>query len=64
MSSEQLLCHKCNEVIGVYEPLIMLLDGQVVETSRANTDGTRHQRGISYHGSCFALGNGGDSDVG
>ena len=62
MSGKQLLCHECNEVIGVYEPLIMMLDGQIVETSRAGMDCTHSQHTASYHRSCFARDSDSDSD--
>ena len=33
--SELLCCHRCGEPIGVYEPLITLVEGSAHETSRA-----------------------------
>jgi hypothetical protein len=32
---EMLRCHHCGDLIGVYEPLVMLHDDRVHETSRA-----------------------------
>lgn len=49
--SELLRCKHCGEVIGVYEPLVRLLDGRVHETSRAL--GPSHQAGEHYHRACY-----------
>jgi hypothetical protein len=49
--SESLRCKHCGEVIGVYEPLVRLLDGRVYETSRAFEP--FHQGGEHYHRACF-----------
>ena len=46
-------CRRCRDVIGAYEPMILLLDGTARETSRAaepDVDG----RGDRYHGHCYA----------
>jgi hypothetical protein len=46
-------CHRCRDVIGVYEPMILLADGAARETSRA-AEPDAATRGDSYHGSCYA----------
>lgn len=50
-----LRCDLCADVIGVYEPLIALVDGQVVETSLA----ARQDAGLLgegyYHRACYQL---------
>lgn len=54
--SGSLLCESCGEVIGVYEPLVRLLDGRAYETSRAVEPS--HQGGEHYHRACYGrLGN-------
>jgi len=53
-------CPRCRDVIGVYEPIILLLDGRARETSRAaepDVDG----RGERYHWHCYAQLLGADS---
>lgn len=47
------LCRFCGDVIGVYEPLIVLREGEARETSRA----ARHGRlcGELYHRACYQL---------
>jgi hypothetical protein len=49
---ETLRCRRCGDVIGVYEPMILLEDGKARETSRAaepDVDG----RGDRFHGYCY-----------
>jgi hypothetical protein len=50
-----MLCHHCGDVIGVYEPLVTLADGQPRETSRALELGNAEHRtdGACYHRSCY-----------
>ena len=46
-------CDHCHGVIGVYEPLVALLDGQVIETSRAaRADAAALGEGC-YHRACY-----------
>ncbi len=52
MSEPRQLCRFCGDVIGVYEPLIVLREGAVSETSRAAEDGLL--RGEHYHRDCYA----------
>ncbi len=54
MTVEMLHCHHCGDAIGVYEPLIALLDGrQVLETSRAAQAGVDVLTAPCYHRACF-----------
>ncbi len=46
-------CHRCGDLIGVYEPMILLVDGRARETSRAAEPDAATQ-GDHYHGSCYA----------
>jgi hypothetical protein len=46
-------CRRCSDVIGVYEPMILLVDGRACETSRAaEPDAGAH--GDLYHRCCYA----------
>ena len=47
-------CHHCGDVIGVYEPLITLVDGRAHETSRALEPDTAGLVGDCYHRACIA----------
>jgi len=51
--SEALRCEHCGEVIGVYEPLVALIDGCARETSRALEPETASRRGDCYHRACY-----------
>lgn len=44
-------CEHCGEVIGVYEPLVRILDGRPHHTSRALEPSS--QDGEHYHRACF-----------
>jgi len=46
-------CRRCRDVIGVYEPMILLVDGRARETSRA-AEPNVGTHGDGYHGSCYA----------
>ena len=46
-------CHHCEDVIGVYEPMIALTDGQARNTSRAAEQDDREPAGECYHSACF-----------
>ncbi len=50
--NNEVRCDHCGEVIGVYEPLVVIVDGEALHTSRAAAadplgDGPR------FHGICF-----------
>jgi hypothetical protein len=51
--SQWLRCHHCGEVIGVYEPLVGVLDGQAYETSRALEPSCADRGGELYHRACY-----------
>jgi hypothetical protein len=46
-------------VIGMYEPMIVLVEGKALLTSRAASDGTVPPDAHRYHETCFALIEGG-----
>ncbi len=52
-SPESLRCKICAEVIGVYEPLIALLQGQPHETSRAAREGVGAFGEACFHRACY-----------
>ncbi|MHB8241981.1 MAG: hypothetical protein ACYDHN_08320 [Solirubrobacteraceae bacterium] len=52
---EMLHCHHCDETIGVYEPLITLVEGQARETSRAAIEHPDELAAPCYHRSCFEM---------
>ena len=51
--SQSLRCEDCGEVIGVYEPLVRLLDGRAHESSRALEPVGSDRRGAHYHRACY-----------
>jgi hypothetical protein len=51
--SETARCRHCGEVIGVYEPLVRLLDGQAHATSRVLEPDIAERAGICYHRACY-----------
>lgn len=54
MTDPALRCRVCGEVIGVYEPLIVLREGAHHETSKAAADDGQ-LRGELYHRDCYPL---------
>jgi hypothetical protein len=46
-------CHHCEDVIGVYEPMIVLADGQARSTSRAAEPDHGEPVGECYHRACY-----------
>lgn len=48
-----LRCHHCDDVIGVYEPMVVLTDGQARNTSRAAEQDDREPVGECYHQACY-----------
>lgn len=48
-----LRCRHCNDVIGAYEPLVVLAEGRARETSRAAEPDVQGLIGECYHGACF-----------
>lgn len=54
MSLERAIhCQHCGEVIGVYEPLIVIVDDEAVQTSRAAARNELAHGGPYYHQPCF-----------
>jgi hypothetical protein len=51
--SRTLRCHRCDDVIGVYEPMIVLTDGRARNTSRAAEQDDREPVGECYHDACY-----------
>lgn len=54
-STERATCRHCRDVIGMYEPMVVLLDGEALLTSRAAAEGDVPHDARRYHESCFAL---------
>jgi hypothetical protein len=56
-----LRCQQCNDVIGMYEPMIVLSGGQARKTSRATERNSATEVvgefpvGECYHRACYAL---------
>jgi hypothetical protein len=50
-------CHHCGDVIGTYEPMIVVADGETRNTSRAAELATGEPTGECYHQSCYAHAN-------
>jgi hypothetical protein len=49
-----LRCKHCEDVIGVYEPMIVLHNGRAHSTSRAaEQDTARALAGACYHAACY-----------
>jgi hypothetical protein len=51
---QALRCQRCGDVIGTYEPMIVLNDGAMHETSTAANPNLASERGEHYHRACFA----------
>jgi hypothetical protein len=58
--TEPLRCRACGDVIGVYEPMIVLTDGQARNTSRAAEKSTARPLGECYHHACYREAHGQD----
>ena len=54
---EKLRCTRCGDVIGTYEPLVVLLDGRACDTSKAEMD-DGDPLGECYHRACYAQAHG------
>ena len=50
----KLTCDHCGEVIGVYEPMVAIVDGEAHETSRAAERPVAAVPGLRYHRDCYA----------
>lgn len=51
--SEVLRCRRCGDVIGVYEPLIRVTEGRLLESSRAVAPELSDDDAEHYHRACF-----------
>jgi len=52
-----LRCTRCGDVIGVYEPLIVVSDGSASATSLASDPTASCAAGERYHSSCYGATN-------
>ena len=50
-----LVCDRCGDVIGIYEPTVVV-DGEPRETSRAAEPDLGERPGPRYHRACYAQG--------
>lgn len=48
-------CHRCGDVIGVYDPLVHLAGQTARRTSRAAEPDIAHAAGRIYHDACYQL---------
>ncbi len=53
MKSSRITCDHCAEVIGVYEPAVVVTDGEPRETSRAAEPTIGSVPGERYHQACY-----------
>jgi hypothetical protein len=51
---KRLLCRHCGEVIGVYEPMVVLAHDGPVYTSPASSS-ELPRAALSFHAECFSL---------
>jgi hypothetical protein len=52
---DPLRCASCGAVIGVYEPVVHVVDGTAHRTSRAaDSHLAQSRRGMLYHAACYA----------
>jgi len=52
--AEPLRCVHCQELIGIYEPMVVVADGVPVRTSGAALSGDELLAGEHFHSDCFA----------
>jgi hypothetical protein len=51
---EAMKCGRCGDVIGIYEPVVLLSDGRARMTSAAAEPGVREAPGERFHRACCA----------
>jgi hypothetical protein len=51
--SPRIRCDHCADVIGVYEPLVLVVGGESRETSRAAEPALPFDSAEHYHRTCF-----------
>jgi len=61
--SRTVRCRHCEDVIGVYEPMTVLCDGQVRDTSRAAEPNVVDDASECYHRSCYVPAHGEDPSL-
>ncbi len=45
-------CDQCGDVVGVYEPLVLVVDGQALETSQAAEPSAAEHATERFHRAC------------
>jgi hypothetical protein len=55
---ERLECKHCRDVIGVYEPMVIVTEAQARTTSRAAEHGMGDWPGDRYHCACYVKAHG------
>jgi hypothetical protein len=53
LTTPPLKCEACDEVIGVYEPVVVVTDDEIRETSRAAEPTIGSWPGARYHRGCY-----------
>jgi hypothetical protein len=51
--ARRLRCRHCEDVIGTYEPLVLVTDSGHYHTSLAASPELYETEHVSYHGACF-----------
>jgi hypothetical protein len=51
---DDLRCARCGEIIGIYEPTIVLAGEEIRETARAADDRLPVKGAAHYHRDCYA----------
>ena len=49
-------CARCGDVIGIYEPLVLLADGLARTTSAASEPRVGEEPGEHFHRACYSAG--------
>jgi hypothetical protein len=49
----RMICDRCAQVIGVYEPMVVVVDGHPHETSRAAQPAAGHDADERFHLGCY-----------
>jgi hypothetical protein len=53
LTAQRTICQHCTQVIGVYEPMVVVDRGGARETSRAAEPGVETAPGERYHLGCY-----------
>jgi hypothetical protein len=62
MSEQTPRCPRCGEVIGMYEPAVVLIEGAPLRTSRLTAQADQFAGSPSFHADCFIAIESGSSD--